>query len=71
MQSLSDMIQPEDNNYRPPHIKYQTPQGFDLMDIMALPSMVSHMTISTHYANTPRWLGGSRQKRPMLPVFGR
>ena len=36
MQSLSDMIQPEDNSYRPPHIKYQTPQGFDLMDIMTL-----------------------------------
>ena len=35
MQSLSETIQPEDNSYRPPHIKYQTPKGFDLMDIMA------------------------------------
>ena len=35
MLSLSETIQPEDNSYRPPHIKYQTPEGFDLMDIMA------------------------------------
>ena len=35
MQSLSDIIQPEDNAYRPPHVKYETPAGFDLMDIMA------------------------------------
>ena len=69
MQSLSDMIQPEDNSYRPPHIKYQTPQGFDLMDIMAFAEHGQPYDISTHCANTPRWLGGSRLKRPMLPVL--
>ncbi|MAI50953.1 MAG: hypothetical protein CBC55_10860, partial [Gammaproteobacteria bacterium TMED95] len=35
MESLSETIQPEDNSYRPPHMKYETPAGFDLMDIMA------------------------------------
>ena len=35
MQALSKTIKAEDNNYRPPHIKYQTPDDFNLMDIMA------------------------------------
>ena len=35
MQTLSDIIEAEDNSYRPPHIKYETPGGFDLMDLMA------------------------------------
>ena len=35
MQTLSDIIEAEDNSYRPPHIKYETPSGFDLMDVMA------------------------------------
>lgn len=35
MQNLSDIIEPENNEYRPSHIKYETPDGFDLMDIMA------------------------------------
>ena len=33
MQMLSETIQPEDNSYRPPHIAYETPKGFDLMDM--------------------------------------
>ena len=33
MQMLSETIQPEDNSYRPPHIAYETPEGFDLMDM--------------------------------------
>ncbi|MBT7280530.1 MAG: cytochrome P450 [Rhodobiaceae bacterium] len=33
MQLLSEIIQPEDNSYRPPHIAYETPEGFDLMDM--------------------------------------
>jgi cytochrome P450 len=35
MQALSNTIQAEDNSYRPPHINYQAPEGFDLMDIKA------------------------------------
>ncbi len=35
MRPLSQTIRTEDNSYRPPHIKYETPAGFDLMDIMA------------------------------------
>ena len=33
MDPLSQTITAEDNSYRPPHIKYQVPEGFDLMDI--------------------------------------
>ena len=36
MQALSNTIQAEDNSYRPPHINYQAPEGFDLMDIKSL-----------------------------------
>ena len=35
MEALSQIIQAEDNNYRPPHIKYEKPGGFDLLDIKA------------------------------------
>ena len=65
MQSLSETIQPEDNSYRPPHIKYQTPEGFDLMDIMAFAEHGQPYDYFHTCANTPRWLGGSRLKRPM------
>ncbi len=33
MQMLSETIQAEDNSYRPPHIAYETPKGFDLLDM--------------------------------------
>jgi cytochrome P450 len=35
LEALSQIIQAEDNNYRPPHIKYEKPGGFDLLDIKA------------------------------------
>ena len=35
MQALSQTIRQEDNSYRPPFVKYETPDGFDLMDLMA------------------------------------
>jgi len=35
MQTLSEIIQAEDNSYRPPTQKYQAPAGFDPMDLLA------------------------------------
>ncbi len=35
MEALSQTIEAEDNSYCPPYIKYQTPEGFDLLDILA------------------------------------
>ena len=35
MQTLSKIIQPEDNGYRPPSQKFSAPAGFDPMDILA------------------------------------
>ena len=61
MQTLSDIIKPEDNGYRPPNIKYQTPGGFDLMDVMALPSMANHMSGFINCSRKPRLPGGSRR----------
>ena len=71
MQSLSEIIQPEDNNYRPPHIKYDTPAGFDLMDIMAFAEHGQPYAYFHTLREKPRWLGGSHLRRQMLPVSGR
>ena len=39
MDPLSQTITAENNSYRPPHIKYQVPDGFDLLDIKGFESV--------------------------------
>ena len=55
MQSLSQTIHAEDNGYRPPHIKYQKPDGFDLMDLMAF----------AEHGQPYEWFHTLREKAPV------
>ena len=71
MQTLSDIIEPEDNGYRPPNIKYQTPGGFDLMDLMAFAEHGQPYEWFHKLRSQARLPGGSRRLKPMSRAFGR
>ena len=62
MQTLSDIIEAEDNSYRPPHIEYETPGGFDLMDLMAFAEHGQPYEWFLNCAPRPRSPGGSRRR---------